>query len=96
MSDAGKKQIDQVVGSVKDSIVLQPIVVEGYSNDADAAAQITLSNQRAILVEHYLVQRFRLHANDIGVVSLNSRPPQLSGKNVWDGVAILFLPPQRQ
>lgn len=68
LSDAGKQQIDQIIGSAKDSIVMQPLVVEGYSDDTDAARQITLSSQRALLVEHYLVQRFHLHASDIGVL----------------------------
>ncbi len=96
LSDAGKQQIDQIVGNVKDSILIQPIIVEGYSNDADAATQMTLSSERALLVDHYLVQHFHLHSNDIGVVSLNSRPPQSSGKNLWDGTSILLLPQQKE
>ena len=75
---------------------MQPIIVEGYSNDADAATQMTLSSDRALLVDHYLVQHFHLHSNDIGVVSLNSRPPQSSGKNLWDGASILLLPQQKK
>ena len=96
LSDAGKQQIDQIVGNVKDSILMQPIIVEGYSNDAEAGTQMTLSSERALLVDHYLVQHFHLHANDIGVVSLNSRPPQSSGKNLWDGASILLLPQQKK
>ena len=96
LSDAGKQQIDQIVGNVKDSILMQPIIVEGYSNDADAATQMTFSSERALLVDHYLVQHFHLHSNDIGVVSLNSRPPQSSGKNLWDGASILLLPQQKK
>jgi phospholipid/cholesterol/gamma-HCH transport system substrate-binding protein len=96
LSDGGKQQIDQIVGSAKDSIVMQPMIVEGYSNDADAARQITLSSRRALLIDHYLVQHFHLHSNDIGVVSLNSKPPQSSGKNVWDGASIILLPQQKK
>lgn len=96
LSDAGRQQIDQIVGSVKDSIMTQPLIVEGYSNDADAAKQITFSSQRALLVEHYLVQRFHLHSSDIGVVSLNEKPPQSSGKSVWDGASIILLPQMKQ
>ena len=91
LSDAGKQQIDQIVGNIKDSILMEPIIVEGYSNDADAATQMTHSSQRALLVDHYLLQHFHLHSNDIGVVSLNSRPPESSGKSIWDGASILIL-----
>ena len=95
LSDAGKQQINQIIGGIKDSIVMQPIIVEGYSNDPDPARQITLSSQRALMVDHYLIEHFHLHSNDIGVVSLNAKPPQSSGKSVWDGAAILILPQQK-
>ena len=83
LSDVGQDQIDRVVGSVKDSIVMSPIIVEGYSDDADPAKEITRSAQRALLVDHYLVQHFHLHSRDIGFVSLNAKPPRSSGKDVW-------------
>jgi phospholipid/cholesterol/gamma-HCH transport system substrate-binding protein len=95
LTDTGKQQLDQIIGSVKDSIIAQPVIVEGYSTDADAAKQITLSSQRALLVEHYLEQHFHLHSNDIGVVALNSKAPQSSGKTLWDGASILILPQQK-
>ncbi len=96
LSDAGRQQVDQIIGSLKDVIVMQPIIVEGYSSADDASTQITLSSKRALLIEHYLKQRFHLHSNNIGVVSLNSRPPQSSGKNVWNGACILLLAQAKQ
>ena len=95
LSLSGKAQIAQAIGSVKDSIESVPLIVEGYSDDADPGRQITLSGQRALLVDQYLVQHFHLHSKDIGVVSLNARPPISSGKNAWDGASIVILPQQK-
>ncbi len=92
LSYPGKQQIDEMMRTVKDSIIRQPMVIEGYSADRDPAIQITLSNQRILLVERYLVERFHLHETDMGGVPLNATPPQSSGKSTWDGACVVLLP----
>jgi phospholipid/cholesterol/gamma-HCH transport system substrate-binding protein len=91
LSTAGKQQIDQIVGSLKDSVVDQSIVVEGYSNQASPANQIALSRARSLLVAHYLETRFHLYAKNIGVMPLNNSAPSYSGKSTWDGACIVLL-----
>jgi len=43
LSAAGEQEIDQVIGSAKDSVIGQQIVVEGYSNQPSVADQMVAS-----------------------------------------------------
>ena len=91
LSPAGERQIDGVVGGIKDSVVDQPLVIEGYADESTAADQITLSRTHALLVAHYLEKHFHLRPQDVGVMPLNATPPASSGKSAWDGAAIVLL-----
>jgi phospholipid/cholesterol/gamma-HCH transport system substrate-binding protein len=91
LSAAGEKEIDQVIGEVKDSVTDEPIVVEGYSNQASAANQMVTSRSRSLIVSRYLEKRFHLSAKNIGVMPLNDTAPPSSGKESWDGACIVLV-----
>jgi phospholipid/cholesterol/gamma-HCH transport system substrate-binding protein len=91
LSAAGKQEIDQVIGATKNSVIDQPIIVEGYSNQASAANEMVTSRSRSLIVARYLEKRFHLSANNIGVMPLNATPPPSSGKNSWDGACIVLV-----
>lgn len=91
LSPAGAQQIDQIVGGEKDSVVDEPIVVEGYSTASPASSQIATSRSRSLLVTAYLERRFQLRPQNIGAMTLNATPPPPSGKSSWDGAAIVVL-----
>jgi len=91
LSAAGEQEIDQVIGTAKDSIIGQQIVVEGYSNQPSVADQMAASRSRSLIFAHYLEKRFHLSAKDIGLVPLNASAPASSGKDFWDGACIVFL-----
>jgi phospholipid/cholesterol/gamma-HCH transport system substrate-binding protein len=91
LSPAGEQQIDQIIGTVKNSVIDQPIIVEGYSNQALAADEMVASRSRSILVAHYLEERFHLSARNIGLMPLNATAPASSGKSSWNGVCIVLL-----
>jgi hypothetical protein len=69
----------------------EPMVIEGYSEQAVAAHQITISTSRSLLAAQYLEKRFRLRSQDIGVISLMATPPPSSGRASWDGACIVLL-----
>jgi phospholipid/cholesterol/gamma-HCH transport system substrate-binding protein len=91
LSAAGEQEIDQVIGANKDSVIDQPIIVEGYSNQASAASEMVVSRSRSVIVARYLEKRFHLSAENIGVMPLNATAPPASGKHSWDGACIVLL-----
>ncbi|MGC2327071.1 MAG: MlaD family protein [Candidatus Sulfotelmatobacter sp.] len=91
LSSAGKQEIDQLIGTTKDSVIDQPIIVEGYSNQASAANEMVMSRSRSLIVARYLEKRFHFSARNIGVMPLNDMAPPASGKGSWDGACIVLI-----
>ena len=91
LTDAGKRQIDGLAGSQSGSLVRTPIIVEGYANNPDAVADLLQAKERAVLVKRYLEQRLKLEPKNIGVMPLQSTPPQTAGKSSFDGACIVLL-----
>lgn len=58
LTATGQQQIEQVVGGLKDSIVDQPLVVEGYSTGTRSADQLVESRARTLLVAVTLKSAF--------------------------------------
>ena len=92
LSAVGEQQIDQVIGAAKDSVMDQPIIIEGYSNHASAADEMATSRSRSLLIAHYLEKRFHLSGRNIGLMPLSDTAPSSSGKDSWDGACIVLLP----
>jgi phospholipid/cholesterol/gamma-HCH transport system substrate-binding protein len=91
LSPAGEQEIDQIIGTDKDSAIDQPIIVEGYSNQASAADEMVTSRSRSLIVARYLEKRFHLSDKNIGVMPLNATAPPSSGKDSWDGACIVLV-----
>jgi phospholipid/cholesterol/gamma-HCH transport system substrate-binding protein len=91
LSTSGERQIDRFIGSEKNVIIDEPMVIEGYSENAQAAKQITMSTSRSLLAAQYLEKHFRLRSQDIGVISLMATPPASSGRASWDGACVVLL-----
>jgi phospholipid/cholesterol/gamma-HCH transport system substrate-binding protein len=91
LSIEGERQIDQIIGKEKDSIVDEPLVVEGYSSQATAANEVVASRSRSLLVAQYLEKHFYLRSMDTGIMPLNATPLTRSGKSTWDGAYFVFL-----
>jgi phospholipid/cholesterol/gamma-HCH transport system substrate-binding protein len=91
LSAAGEQEINQIIGTAKDSVIGQQIVVEGYSNQPSAADEIAASRSRSLIIAHYLEKRFHLSAKNIGLMPLNATAPPSSGKDSWDGACIVLL-----
>jgi phospholipid/cholesterol/gamma-HCH transport system substrate-binding protein len=91
LSALGEQEVDQVIGAAKDSVIDQPIIVEGYSDHASAADEMATSRSRSLIIAHYLEKRFHLSAKNIGLMPLNGTAPSSSGKDSWDGACIVLL-----
>jgi phospholipid/cholesterol/gamma-HCH transport system substrate-binding protein len=91
LSATGEQEIDQIIGTAKDSAADRPIVVEGYSNQASAADEMVISRSRSLIIAHYLEKRFHLSSKNIGVMPLNTTAPASSGKESWDGACVVLV-----
>jgi phospholipid/cholesterol/gamma-HCH transport system substrate-binding protein len=91
LSAVGEQEIDQLIGTAKDSVIGQQIIVEGYSNQPSVADQMAASRSRSLIVAHYLEKRFHLSGKNIGLMPLNAAAPPSSGKDSWDGACIVLL-----
>jgi len=91
LSASGKQQLSAAIGQHGDSLLNDPIVIEGYSDGADLADQLSLSRNRAILVREYLQRQFHIDRSDLGIVSMRNSPPDGVGHSDWDGICVVFL-----
>jgi phospholipid/cholesterol/gamma-HCH transport system substrate-binding protein len=91
LSLLGREQIDLAVAHAVESLAGQIIIVEGYATDGSVDQQYSAARRRADLVRRYLERHYQLRHDDVGIVSLDSKPPQGSGQEIWDGAAIMLL-----
>jgi phospholipid/cholesterol/gamma-HCH transport system substrate-binding protein len=91
LSAAGRLQIDNEVSPIVESLPGYVIIVEGYSRYGSPDEQFVTSRRRADLVRRYLAVHFHLRHSDLGIVPLLSKPPEGSGRESWDGAAIMLL-----
>ena len=87
----GKSLLDSTIARYGDSIAASPIVIEGYSDGADAGEQLARSRARAILVRNYLQNHFQLDASHLGVVAMKNSPPSGMDHPVWDGICVVIV-----
>ena len=91
LSPHGKALLDDTLARYGDSIVEQPIVVEGYWGGDNTADQIIFSNSRANLVRQYLHSHFQLDLGNLGAVPMRNLPPSRTNHPSWDGICIVVL-----
>jgi len=91
LSAAGRLEIDNQVSPIVESLPGDVIVVEGYSSYGTPDEQFVTSRRRADLVRRYLEVHFHIRNSDVGIVPLLSTPPQGSGRETWNGAAIMLL-----
>ena len=91
LSASGEQQLNAAIDEYGDSVLDHPIVIEGYSDGADRADELSSSRNRAVLVREYLQHRFQLDPSKIGIVSMRDSPPDGVSHSRWDGICVVFL-----
>src|ERR1700676_1862523 len=91
LTQKGRTLLNVTVGQYGATILQSPLVVEGYSDTADAAQRLATSRTRATLVRNYLQNHFQLDPGAIGSVALENQPPAGLARGDWNGVAIVIL-----
>ncbi|HEY1758499.1 MAG TPA: MlaD family protein [Bryobacteraceae bacterium] len=88
----GREQLDQAMSAFVPDLPNSPIVVEGYADQGSPDEEFRESQQRAALVQQYLVARFQLNPKLVGSIPLGDSPPKSTGKADWSGVSLVLLP----
>lgn len=91
LSPAGKETIDSELAGYGDSMLGDPIMVEGYSTYESTVERLELSHMRAVIVRNYILGRFHLNPNSVGAVALAGQPPKGAGREEWNGISIVRL-----
>ncbi|HYV61558.1 MAG TPA: MlaD family protein [Bryobacteraceae bacterium] len=92
LSPQGRAEVDRAMVDFVPDLPNRPIVVEGYSERGSPDERFRRSQQHALAVQRYLQNRFKLSANLVGAIPLGDTPPDSTGKQQWDGVALVLLP----
>jgi phospholipid/cholesterol/gamma-HCH transport system substrate-binding protein len=91
LTPQGKDLLTNALAQYGDSIVEDPIVVEGYWGGSNPADQLLLSRNRAILARHYLQNHFQLDPAHLGAIPMKNHPPDGLDRSNWDGICIVVL-----
>lgn len=92
LSAQGRAEVDKAMADFVPDLPNRPIVVEGYSEHGSPDERFRRSEQHAIALQHYLETRFKLASDMVGAIPLGDSPPKSTGKQQWDGVALVLLP----
>lgn len=85
LSDPGKKKLDATVSTFLQYAKDRAVIVEGYSSGGTVAEQFLISRDRATKVRDYLMKKFTLSPEHIGVI------PMGSAGGEGDGIALVLL-----
>ncbi len=95
LTDAGRTRIDSAMADFLKYSGSGPLIVEGYAEQGAGAQRFLESRSRASAVRDYLLSRFGLNPDSVGVMPLGSQAPGSPAGNRWDGVALaVFVPPE--
>jgi phospholipid/cholesterol/gamma-HCH transport system substrate-binding protein len=88
LTDEGTVRIDAALAPHLPRLVDAIMVVEGYSNQGSRAEQYVVSRTRAALVREYVIERFQLDPDTVGVMPLGADAPGSPEGSTWSGVAL--------
>ena len=91
LSDDGRKRIDSAMGDLMRFPRDSPLVVEGYVSPGTPSAFLA-SEDRALLVRGYLVDKYRRRITLTGTMPLGEEAPgSPAGNGQWSGVALTLF-----
>lgn len=89
LSDEGKAVIDEAFADFIEYAKDDPILVEGYADDGNAADAYVESQRRSSAVRSYLLERYELKPNYVGVMPMGRVESTASSGAPWNGVALV-------
>jgi phospholipid/cholesterol/gamma-HCH transport system substrate-binding protein len=91
LSEGGRARLDSAMGQFLKYPSSSPIMIEGYAREASEDARYLVSRQRAQIVRAYVISRFHLDANRVGLMAMGSAAPGSPAGDTWAGAAIAIF-----
>jgi phospholipid/cholesterol/gamma-HCH transport system substrate-binding protein len=89
LTDDGRARLDSALAATVSRLADGVLMVEGYSQDGLVAEQYLTSRARAALVRDYLIGRFHLDPDAVGLMPLGRKAMAESpAGDVWNGIAL--------
>ena len=88
LSDQGKKNLDAAIADFLRFTKDNAVMIEGYTREGSAEEQFRRSRERAVKVREYLIKRFGLSAEYVGVMPMDAGQ---ANAGYHDGIAIVLL-----
>ena len=92
ISQPGQEKLNSAMAASLHLIPNTPVVVEGYAAEGAPAQQFLNSRDRALKVRRYLMDRFGLKPNWVGIAPMGAVKSSAPGGEYWDGVSVVFFP----
>ncbi len=74
LSVEGKARLDDAMTEVLTFPRNGPLMVEGFAGDGSASQQYLAGRRRAVRVQTYVIDRFHLRPNYVGIISMGAEP----------------------
>ncbi len=94
LTDEGKTRIDSAMSQFVRYPPGSPLVVEGYAEGATLDARYLASRHRASIVAEYVMAKYSLDSNRVGVIALGTDAPQSPAGGTWRGIALALFAPR--
>ena len=91
LSDQGRKKLDAAMADFLRFTRDSAVIVEGYAGSGSSDEQFLRSRERAVKVREYLLKRFSLSAEYVGVMPMGAVRSSSPQGAVHDGVALVLL-----
>jgi phospholipid/cholesterol/gamma-HCH transport system substrate-binding protein len=76
LSASGRARVDSAMSEFLQYAPSTPLIVEGYADEPTADARYVVSRRRAALVRDYVISKFSLDANRVGLIALGNEWPK--------------------
>ena len=75
LSEQGRQKLDAIMNTFTSGLPNNALMTEGYSNAGSPEQQFRIAQHRAVLVRTYLVNRFSLQPDLVGLMPMGSATP---------------------
>ena len=93
LSEQGRQKLDAAMNTFASGLPNNALMIEGYSNAGSPEQQFRIAQHRAVLVRTYLVNRFSLPPDLVGLMPMGGATPLGSKTRVWNGISIVLIAP---
>jgi phospholipid/cholesterol/gamma-HCH transport system substrate-binding protein len=91
LTTQGKTLLDANMSDLVPYLPRNPVMIEGYAELGEPDQRYIASRDRAVAVRTYLQSRFHLNSKLVGIMPMGNHPPDKTGKQQWNGVALVLV-----